>query len=607
MKNFIFNPLTSKTHKGVCKKGDSVTYKLQISKFLGFKTAYFVLHKDGKEDKKFDMSIEYVDERYVHAQFEFLFNEVGFYWYHFEVDTKNGYFKLGKGSNFDCCYDCIESNYLQLVIQKETANNKNIEQGIIYHIFVDRFNKSGRVIARKGLNLISDWTVPVDKEFNQNNEQCNFNCYGGNFQGIINKLDYLASLNVKTIYLSPVFEANSSHKYDVANYLKVDSMFGGEEKFKELISKAKEKNINIIIDGVFNHTGSDSIYFNKLNRYKSLGAYQSKNSRYFPWYEFYEFPDKYSAWWGVNTLPQTREESSFFDFISGKGGVIDKYMSLGLLGFRLDVVDELSNKFLLAICKRARQKNKNAYIVGEVWEDASCKISYNERKNYFLGDYLDGVTNYPMKNAILNFVKNANTQEFVDVVNMILDQYPTQIQNKLMTILDTHDTMRALTYLGIKKLENVDLSSKYILSKDERENGKKLLKIASLMQYTVMGIPTVFYGDEAGVEGMRDPYCRVPFPWGKEDIDLLEWYRLLGNLRNDEVFIDGDFSLLYAENGVVSYKREKNNKKYIIVINRSDNDFEFEAKDNMINYFTNEKLSQKLILKKDDYLVLVSK
>ncbi len=605
MKEFVFNPLHDKSIIGACKKGEEITYRLKVKKHLGFVKAFFVMHKDGKQDKFFEMIKDFIDERFVYLSIKLKFSETGHFWYHFEVDTLTRHYVLGSGENLDLAPVDEESNYLQLVYEKDSKIDKSFHKGIIYHIFVDRFNRKGKVVARPGLKLVDSWEENVDKEFNEKKERVNVKCYGGNFEGIISKLDYLSSLNVKTLYLSPIFEANSSHKYDVADYQKIDSMFGGEKKFKELVDKAKEKGINIIIDGVFNHTGSDSVYFNKEGRYKNIGAYQSQKSKYYPWYEFYEYPDSYSAWWGVKTLPQTREDSSFFDFISGRGGIIEKYMSMGIMGFRLDVVDELSNKFLYAICSRARRVKNNCMMLGEVWEDASCKLSYGERKNYFLGWYLDSVTNYPMKNAILHFVKFGNEKEFVDTINMILDRYPKEIQNNLMNIIDTHDTARALTYLGVENIENVDLNDEYTLTKEERKNGVKLLKLATIMQYTVMGIPTVFYGDEAGLQGTKDPYCRAPYPWGQEDKELLTWYTKLGTLRKKQVFDGGSFDLLYANNGVISYKREKGNNKLIVVINRSKETFEFTITTPMKDYFTSKKIEGKTSLSCDEFLVLV--
>lgn len=174
--------------------------------------------------------------------------------------------------------------------------------------------------------------------------------YGGTLLGIIDKLEYIRSLGVDTIYLSPIFDAASNHKYDTADYMSVDSMFGGEKAFKALIKKAHEYGIGIILDGVFNHTGSDSIYFNKYGHYKTLGAYQSKKSKYYSWYDFKNYPDEYTAWWGIDILPRIHpDKPDCRKYFVGKDGVIAKYASMGIDGFRLDVADELSDDFIAEI------------------------------------------------------------------------------------------------------------------------------------------------------------------------------------------------------------------------------------------------------------------
>lgn len=603
MENFVFNPINNKLPKGACAKGVIVTYTLKVAKFIGLNLAYFVMHKDGENDTRIEMTKDYADERYFYMTCSVKYDSPGFYWYHFEVETSSGNFTLVRDDNFNLKIGPGGSDYLQLVIASESSIAKNFKKGIIYHIFVDRFCRSGQVTARKGLKLIDDWSKPIELEYNEAGERVNCNCYGGNFQGIIDKLSYLKSLNVGTIYLSPIMEANSSHKYDVADYSKIDSMFGNQELFETLIAKAKRLGMTVIIDGVFNHTGSDSVYFNKNGRYRTVGAYQSPNSKYYSWYTFNKYPDDYSCWWGVKTLPQTEENSGFFDYIAGRNGIIEKYMAMGIGGYRLDVVDELTNNFLHAICQAARRVNPKAMIVGEVWEDASSKISYDERKDYFLGGNLDSVTNYPMKNAILDFVKHGDVRAFVNTIDLIKDQYPIAIQNNLMNILDTHDTVRALTYFGLddgfNPKQNISLTS------EQRDRAKKLLKLATIMQYTVMGIPTVFYGDEAGIEGTGDPYCRATYPWGSEDSELIEWYKQLGELRNNPVFANGELNIKYAQDGVVAYERNSGDFKAIIIINRSEKPFEFTLMRTMSNYFTNDHISGKIIVPCDEALVLI--
>jgi len=605
MNNYIFNPINNKTPGGAVVIGTEVTYTLRVSKFTNPATCYFVMHKDGQDPVYYEMTREFVDDKYIHFTYSYKFVNVGFYWYHFEVKYGNEFTKLIRSDSLDVVESHADNDYLQLVINNESKTDKAFRKGIIYHIFVDRFCREGEVKARKGLNLIEDWTTPVEYEFNDKNIRINANCYGGNFQGIKSKLPYLKKLNVGTIYLSPIFEANSSHKYDVADYSKIDSMFGTNEEFMDLIKSAKRLGIRIIIDGVFNHTGSDSVYFNKEGRYKTIGAYQSPNSKYYSWYDFSNYPDEYSCWWGFKTLPQTREDSGFYDYISGKNGIINKYMSMGIGGLRLDVVDELSNKFLHSICDSARDIDPKALIVGEVWEDASSKISYDERKEYFLGGNLDSVTNYPMKNAILNFIKYGDHQGFVNITNLILDQYPKSVQNNLMNILDTHDTIRALTFLGAENdVYEYAIDGKYTLNEEERERGVKLLKLATLMQFTVMGVPTVFYGDEAGIEGMKDPYCRTPYPWGNENQDLISWYQKLGELRNNKVLEDGDMKIKYANNGVIIYERIKGDNKIIVAINASHDTFEFIVERNMFNFMTGEYTSGKITLESNQGIVL---
>lgn len=604
MRKFIFNPINNKTPKGASIVDTEVSYLIKISKFENVSGANFVMHKDGEEEVRYPMTKKFTDDKYINFEYKHKFTEIGQYWYHFECLIGDRVVNLIRSDNLDITESSGENDYLQLVYACESKTDEIFRKGITYHIFIDRFCRVGEVKCREGLNLV-DWDTPLCYEYDEHGERVNFNCYGGNFAGIISKLSFLKKLNVKTIYLSPVFEGNSSHKYDVADYSKVDSMFGTNEQFIDLIKKAKRLGMRIIIDGVFNHTGSDSVYFNKNGRYKTVGAYQSQNSKYYSWYDFIEYPNNYSCWWDIKTLPQTREDAGFFNYIAGKCGIIEKYMSMGLGGIRLDVVDELTNNFTHAICERARSVNEKAYIVGEVWEDASTKIAYDERKTYFLGGNLDSVTNYPMKNAILEFIKYGDTMTFVNTVNLILDQYPKSIQNNLMNILDTHDTLRALTYLGAEEgFENNLDNGNYILSKEERDLGIERLKLATIMQYTVIGIPTVFYGDECGVEGMRDPYCRVPYPWGKEDKSLIEWYEKLGELRNHKALVNGDMNIRYADNSVIAYERVCDEDKVIVVINKSDNPFTFVLERNMCNFFTNETISGKITVNSNEALVL---
>ncbi len=573
MLDYIFNPTKNKAPKGVCKKGTKIKYNLKISKCTKFISVRFLLHKDDEYPKAYEMSMVFADDKYLYFEIEHEYKTSGHYWYHFEIVKENETIRLISGDGLDAVVGQDDKDFLELVIDKDSDVDEHFRRGVIYHIFVDRFCKVGEVKPERGLTLVKDWNEPVDYEFDEKGERVNRFCYGGNFEGIISKLEYLKKLGVTTIYLSPIFEANSSHKYNTANYSKIDEMFGGAEGFSKLLLKAKKLNINIILDGVFNHTGSDSIYFNKLNRYDSVGAYQSKNSPYFKWYNFERFPDKYDTWWGVPTLPQVNEHKSFTDFIAGENGIIDKCMKMGVFGFRLDVADELSDDFLRKINKSIKATNPKSVVIGEVWENASSKISYGERKKYFIGGELDGVTNYPMKNAIINFVKNGDETELVTIINTINAEYPKGVAKTLMNILGSHDTMRIMTALSLNENES-DIKIHY-LSGDEYERGFKLLKLATILQFTTLGVPTIYYGDEVGMTGGRDPFCRGSYPWGNEKKEVLSWYQKISHLREIPAIYDGDLNILFAENGVIAYERVCDKNKVVVIVNRSDDDYTF--------------------------------
>ncbi|MDE7336932.1 MAG: glycoside hydrolase family 13 protein, partial [Clostridia bacterium] len=241
--------------------------------------------------------------------------KVGLYWYRFLFRTENG----------DVFKDNGGSMYQFTVYGKGYVTPDWAKGGIIYHIFVDRFNKGKddkAVFDKKG--VLKEWgeevtIVDPDGVFRAND------FYGGNFQGIIDKLDYLKSLGVTLIYLSPIFESSSNHRYDTGDYEKTDALLGDEKKFAELIEKAAAKGMGIMLDGVFNHTGADSKYFNKFGNYPTLGAYQSQESEYYDWFDFYKFPDDYHCWWGITVTPTVSQRAkSFRDMIAGKNGVIEK-------------------------------------------------------------------------------------------------------------------------------------------------------------------------------------------------------------------------------------------------------------------------------------------
>lgn len=434
--------------------------------------------------------------------------------------------------------------------------------GMIYHIFVDRFAKGDvKTPVREDALLDPDWEggIPEFAEhrggFVRNNK-----FFGGNLWGVIDELDYLSSLGVSLIYLSPVFEAYSNHKYDTGDYMKVDEMFGGDKALEALIATAAERGIGVILDGVFNHTGSDSKYFNKSGRYGESGAYRDRSSPYFDWYDFTNYPDKYRCWWGIDVLPAVdTTNKSYTDFICGDNGMIAKYTNMGIAGWRLDVADELSDTFLASLCKRVKECDPDAPIFGEVWEDASNKSAYGTRRKYFRGDRLDSVMNYPLRNGIIKFVKTGDRSELFEATALLYSHYPKSASDLLMNFLGTHDTERILTVLvgdeeGGRPASELAAAR---LSSEQRACGIELLKLCAILIFTLPGLPCVYYGDEGGMEGYRDPFNRMPFVKARQDESLVEHYRHLSSIRRSEPLFSGGLLEVVEDmpDGVFAFRR----------------------------------------------------
>ena len=522
---------------------------------------------------------------------------IGLYYYKYEVVSDIVFF-LGEGKKMNQLAQ-IENNdgLIQLTVFNEKSSSaKWMQGGIMYHIFVDRFNKSGKCKPKKSAIMNNDWYngIPqfadVPGGYVENNM-----FFGGDLYGIIEKLDYIESLGVTCLYLSPIFDAYSNHKYDTGDYMSVDSMFGSEKALEELIKEAKKRDMHIIFDGVFNHTGSDSIYFNKEGNYNSLGAYQSKESPYYEWYNFRNYPDDYECWWDVKILPRVNSNNqSYKNYILGDGGVIEKWMKKGIDGFRLDVADELSDDFLKTLNNKLKSINPEGVVYGEVWEDASNKIAYDKRKKYFLGGELDSVMNYPFREAIIEYLKYGNYDKFYSTCKMLSSHYQKHNADLLMNLLGTHDTERILTVLGVDSVDgftNQELSTKK-MTRTEYSKAKALLKLAYAIVATVPGVPCIYYGDEAGMQGYRDPFNRLPFPWGKEDNEILEFYQKIGKIRRqEEVFKGGLFNLLECNSDILAFARYNDDEFTVTLVNRSTEKYSFESSIPLKSCETNRKIT----------------
>lgn len=502
----------------------------------------------------------------------------GLYWYHFELDTPWGRSfvrNVGRGVG-DFAPDA--SDFQQTVYDKNFKTPDWLKGGIIYQIFPDRFYSSGtekhgvrpsRVMRRWG-------DEPFWRE-EQMNGIWNNDYFGGDLKGVEEKLLYLANLGVTCIYLNPIFEANSNHRYDTADYEKIDPLLGTEDDLKSLCKTAREQyGISIILDGVFSHTGCDSKYFNIYSNYDDVGAYNSKESPYYPWYKFINWPDEYHSWWGIKLLPEVIEETpQYREYICGKNGILRKWLKCGISGWRLDVADELPDVFLDDLRRAVKDENSDAVIIGEVWEDATTKLAYGERRRYLLGEQLDSVMNYPFADAVLNFVKFANADAFIDSVMSIIEKYPPQVTNVLMNHIGTHDTERAITRLAGENCEGYGRHWQHEhnkLSDYDYYRGVSMMKIASLIQYTLPGVPSLYYGDEIGMQGMKDPFNRACMDWYEPNTELHRWYKRLGEIRRGcKAFERGSFVPIYCSYKTVAYLRSGDNNEVLVAVNLDEN------------------------------------
>lgn len=571
--NFNSRKIECKSPYGAVKCGEKLSLHFPIASWVSVDKMY-VFIRLGDVSTPVEMRFEKSENGFSVYTADYVFDAAGIYYYRFEMRNRDGVWYYGRGENGESvCGENLPE--WQLTVYKSTYKTPDFAKGnIIYHVFVDRFNRADGVKTKRKYRLHESFSespevVSADGKYYADD------FFGGNFNGIREKLDYLEELGVGIIYLSPIFKAFSNHRYDTGDYLKVDELLGTEDDFKRLLDAAHEKGMKIILDGVFNHSGADSLYFNKFGTYDSLGAYQSKSSPYYDWYYFKKFPDEYACWWGCDNVPDlNKSNKDYRALVFGKNGVVEKWQKLGADGWRLDVVDELPIDFVNLLIKKIKSVNMDALVIGEVWEDASTKVSYGELRPYLLGDQLDGTMNYPFMNAIIAYVRDGDEKFFKDTVQSILENYPKETVYCLMNSLGTHDTVRIINALSDVRAHGWSKTHKlgYKLPDSEYEKAKKKLYLASVLQFTLPGIPSIFYGDEAGLQGFDDPINRRPYPWGSEDEEILAHYKKLGRIRRENrAVFSGGFNMR-DENGLVAYERASGDDEILIAVNAGADD-----------------------------------
>lgn len=461
----------------------------------------------------------------------------GLFWYYFLIYRKDGRtIRYGnqpdKLGGVGVAYDHGEPESFQITLYDPAYKTPEAFHGAnIYQIFPDRFRHAPTkaVDDRKDRYVHKNWDeelLGVGDLRGGKYQELDF--YGGTLTGIQEKLPYLKDMGIDIIYLNPIFRARSNHRYDTGDYTQVDPLCGTNTEFTELCEAAKKVGIRVMLDGVFSHTGEDSVYFNHFGHYPTLGAYQGQSSPYYDWYTFNHYPEDYKAWWGILSLPELRKDNPEYQkfMFQPHEGVVPRWIEAGSCGWRLDVADELPVDFLRKLRAAAKAADPEAVVLGEVWEDASNKVAYGETRCYCTGDTLDSVMNYPVREAILNFVMGkTSASTFVRLIHHQEEVYPAQFRYALMNLVGSHDRYRALNILAGRECQELSKADQQHvhLNVEEYELAVRRYKLCIDLLCALPGCATVYYGDEVGLTGCHDPWNRRAFPWGREDKSLQKY------------------------------------------------------------------------------------
>ncbi len=598
---------------GCLKTNQECTVNLYIPCFCVTKEVFLNIHNDDRSSvHSFAMDKTSADGDYEIYSCTFSLNGADLYFYHFHISTQDSDFDLYRGGYADT--NISVGDEWQLTVYRSDYDTSHAFKGkVMYQIFPDRFCR-GEVQAHC-TGKLEPYTVHTDTNDipvylpDEKGEILNNDFFGGNLQGIISKLDYLKDLGIAIIYLNPIFKAYSNHRYDTCDYKTIDPMLGSEEDFVQLCREAHKRDIKIILDGVFSHTGSNSVYFDKNCTFGN-GAVSNPNSPYRNWYHFEKYPDKYESWWGIETLPCVDElNPDYMDFIiSGEDSVVRHWLSLGADGYRLDVADELPDEFIKQLHTVVHQEKKDAIVIGEVWEDASNKIAYDKRRRYFSDTELDSVMNYPFMNAIIDFAcGKMSCRDFEKSVMTIVENYPQPVIDCLMNSLSTHDTARILTVLsGADMSISKEAKAAYVLSGREKAIATSRLMLAVLLQFVLPGNPCIYYGDEVGMEGFGDPFNRGFFRWENQGCGISRYFAHMAKLKNTLPPLQtGSISFgCLGESGVMHITRTLGDSSVTAIINRGDEVYTVIGKVNCLVSHNTTVTDDCVLVHKDGFAVI---
>ena len=597
---------------GCLKTNEECTVSLYIPCFCMTKEVLLQIHSDDESCvHSFSMAKSGTEGDYEIYSCTFSLEIADLYFYYFRISTEGSDFDLFRQGYADT--NIAVGDKWQLTVYRQDYDTADTFKGkVMYQIFPDRFCREGQTdctgklepyTLHEDVRDIPNY-LPDDK-----GEILNNDFFGGNIEGIISRLDYLSELGVSVIYLNPVFKAYSNHRYDTCDYKTIDPMLGDEADFVRLCEEAHKRDIKIILDGVFSHTGSNSVYFDRNNIFGN-GAVSNPDSPYRNWYRFDKYPHKYESWWGIETLPCVDElNSDYMDYIiNDDDSVVRHWLRLGADGYRLDVADELPDEFIKRLHTVVHEEKADALVIGEVWEDASNKIAYGKRRRYFSDSELDSVMNYPFMNSIIDFAMgNISCGQFEQNIMTIVENYPRPVVDCLMNSLSTHDTARIFTVLsGADMNLSKDAKAAYVLNGEERTTAVSRLMLAVMLQFILPGNPCIYYGDEVAMEGFGDPFNRGFFRWENQGCGISRYFAHMAKLKNTIPALQrGNLSFgCHSEIGVMHITRYLGDSSVTAIINRGDEVYSLLGKANILACHNATQCDDCVLVHKDGFVMI---
>ena len=588
--------------------GDFFTIELRLLMKIGWFEHVFFYAKSNKSQIELQLKFKKMEGEYAYFGAEDVFLENNpIYYIHFSFLASGKYMVFKKFDYYGDTNIAPEEKFKMSVGFHVPDWAKG---AIMYHIFIDRFFRDFTIPMPiiRDRKVHEHWDERPIIGPDENGNWC-MDFYGGNLLGIVRCLKYIKSLGVTILYLSPIVEARSNHRYDTGNYEKVDSYAGSIENLKLLCSYAHSLGMKVILDGVFNHVGRDSKYFNEFGNYHEVGAIQSVNSPYRSFF-FFDENGEVSYWWGDPNLPQTNGYSiDWRNYIFGgeKNGIVGKWFSYGIDGLRLDVPDNLLDDFIEGIVASAYRSHPSPFILGEVWENAMRK---DNRTYISSGRAMHSVMNYFLIGSLVRYFKYADYNALIGTSRELIADYPQESLLTLMNPTSTHDISRIIEIYGneyflIDDDGNINLGSiqgsreqveeKIIFNKNKqwpwhlydespkaiqshtfsnlkRKFGKKIMLPHIVYIAFWAGIFSIFYGDEVGASGLGNLDTRGPYPWSRRDKKLLKFFRKIGRVINENQFLKyADITLPRVTKYFASYERVGEESSILVVVSRSRN------------------------------------